>query len=1478
MSRICCLLVTLLFAICLFEIKAEPASQLKFQHVSSMNGLNQNSITHLYQDKAGILWIGTQDGLHSYNGINFTLFQHDPYHSQTLTDDHVTDILQDAQGHLWIGTFNGGLNRLDLKTGTFSAIGRDKGLRSSRINRLALVGDTLWVGSGNGIYALNTITNELQELALGPNINADIRVLTPMGKDALLIGTQNDGLLVLRNEGLKPLPLPDSEQGHPVQARQGEDGALWLAMGNALWRYPQEQQTPELIYRLATDNMQFLEFIFDSRGDVWLGGQQTGLIRLQLREGQWQARHYRYDPSDPNSLSDNDVYSLLQDNNGILWIGSLFSGIDTVNLARQYFEHIHNNQDPEERLRENNFRAIFRASNGLLYLGTDRAGLFHMDQDGRFFSYHSQLAKLLGKDESFLDLTIRAIAEDSHQRLWLASNEGLISLSKQGQMRLYRPPGNKSTIRDLFINNQDQIWLGAANTLYHFDPETEDFQAHFVNEFLEEGPQAQMILCLAPANNGIWVGTTNGAYWLQPQTGQQQTIRGDRLAHPMVRDILKDRDGSIWFATHGGLSRLRQNELQHFGRNQGLPGNTVYALEQDQSGDLWLSSNSGISRFAIDKEKVLTFNEYEGLQALEFNGNVSWQDKDGSIWFGGINGLNHFYPQQVPKVRKQAKLALAGYRLGNHYFPRLELDGIPELTILDSNQLISFEITALDFAYPQRHRFSFFLEGWDEEWHPAQSQNEISYANLAPGDYRLFARHQLQHNPEGQEQLLLQLTVPAPFYRSTLANILYLSCTLLFFGLWLRRYLHQRHLELQTQSNIRLSEERLKLALWGSGDRMWDWQMEDDRFFITGPKHCANTPQEISSQKRLELIHPEDRAQVKAAMEAYLQGKAEFFEAEYRTDLGDTHWCWVLDRGKIVEWDKNDKPLRLAGTYTDISMRRGQEEALRLSSQVLESMNESVVVCNLNYRVISVNPAFCSTTGFNEHKIAGKPFLFLTRGLYPRSFYLQIEHQLLNQKHWSGEVQIRTHSKQSLLVWMEINQVLNSQGEASHFVVVFTDITDRKQAEKDLRLLANYDQLTGLPNRTLFQDRLDHALRQAHRNRTMVALLFLDLDRFKHINDSLGHHIGDQLLKAVASRLTKAIRDGDTVARLGGDEFIILLEGLQKTKAATVIAEKLLTAFERPFALENFSLNVSPSIGISLYPDDADEGLELLKFADTAMYHAKSLGRNNFQFYTAKLNAYAVRHVQLEAGLKQALGRNEFKLQYQPKFCVHSGKLTGMEALLRWESQELGPISPAEFIPLAEETGLVNSIGQWVLLSVCSQLERWQNQGLEVVPVAINISAKQLQTDIISSIEVALAMHGLSAELLEIELTESAVMQRPLESVEILNQLKALGLSLAVDDFGTGYSSLAYLKRFPLDTLKIDREFVRDITKDPDDAAITNAIIVLAHSLELQVVAEGVETQAQLNFLAAQGCDQAQGFLLGRPMTEGQAEALLSRK
>ena len=600
--------------------------------------------------------------------------------------------------------------------------------------------------------------------------------------------------------------------------------------------------------------------------------------------------------------------------------------------------------------------------------------------------------------------------------------------------------------------------------------------------------------------------------------------------------------------------------------------------------------------------------------------------------------------------------------------------------------------------------------------------------------------------------------------------------------------------------------------------------------------------------------------------------------AEYRVKQADNQWVWLLDRGKVVEFDIQGQPLRMAGSHKDITRRKAIESDLRLSSQVLKSMNEAVVIADLEYQIQSVNPAFNKVTGFDDTFILNRHFISLAADKSQTTLFHQIRETIVQEHHWHGEVSIHTASDSVLLVLLQINQISDENGIPTHYVAVFTDITARKQAEHALQQMANYDTLTGLPNRTLFQDRLQQALIKARRNRTKVALFFLDLDRFKHINDSLGHHIGDLLLQAVAQRLQNIVRETDTVTRLGGDEFTIIMEDIKCDKDAKTIAEKILTSFNDAFVLADNTLTITTSIGISMAPHDADENSLLVQFADTAMYHAKARGRNNYQFYTTQLNAYAKRHVELEAALKQAIFYNELSLVYQPKFNIIDGTLSGVEALLRWHSATLGSISPSEFIPLAEETGFIKNIGLWVINSACAQIAHWQLQGLDPINVAINLSSRQLNEHIVEHIEQAISAFEIPAKMLELELTESAIMDNPEESVTILTQLKSLGLSIAVDDFGTGYSSLSYLKRFPIDTLKIDQEFVRDITQDPEDAAITNTIITLAHSLDLNVVAEGVETQAQYDFLASHNCDQVQGYLLSKPLTVTDCEYLLGQR
>ncbi|GIK26230.1 MAG: GGDEF domain-containing protein [Betaproteobacteria bacterium] len=442
------------------------------------------------------------------------------------------------------------------------------------------------------------------------------------------------------------------------------------------------------------------------------------------------------------------------------------------------------------------------------------------------------------------------------------------------------------------------------------------------------------------------------------------------------------------------------------------------------------------------------------------------------------------------------------------------------------------------------------------------------------------------------------------------------------------------------------------------------------------------------------------------------------------------------------------------------------------------------------------------------------------------------------------------------------------------------EVAEREQAEERVMHLANHDALTGLPNRRLLIDRLGQALALAHRENHQVAVLFMDLDRFKTINDSLGHMTGDALLQNVARRLSETLREGDTVSRLGGDEFVVVLPSLDQPKAAEKVALKLVDALAPPIDLGGQELRVSASIGISLFPEDGRDTETLLRNADSAMYHAKDMGRNNYQFFMEQMNVAAAERLRLENDLHRALERQEFELHFQPRVSVANGLACGIEALIRWRHPERGLVLPEHFIPVAEDTGLIVPIGEWVINEACRQGTAWCAAGLPQIPVAVNLSPRQFrQSNLVDTVARAIDRHGWPCNLLELEITEGVLMQQTSDTLKTLEALNRLGVGLAIDDFGTGYSSLSYLKRFPVDFLKIDQSFVRDIAVDPDDATIVTAIIGLAHSLGLTVVAEGVENASQLDFIREAGCDEAQGYHIGRPMPAGQmAEWLLANR
>ncbi|TAN52141.1 MAG: EAL domain-containing protein [Rhodospirillales bacterium] len=554
---------------------------------------------------------------------------------------------------------------------------------------------------------------------------------------------------------------------------------------------------------------------------------------------------------------------------------------------------------------------------------------------------------------------------------------------------------------------------------------------------------------------------------------------------------------------------------------------------------------------------------------------------------------------------------------------------------------------------------------------------------------------------------------------------------------------------------------------------------------------------------------------------------------------------------------------------TDITELYKARQSLQLAASVYETTHDGVVVTDAEGTILSVNAAFSEITGYEAAEAIGQTPRLLKSDHHDQAFYSEMWQTLQADGRWQGELWNRKKSGELFVEWQTISAVRDESGKTIRYVAVFSDVTEARKKDERIKHQAYHDALTGLPNRLLLQDRLAHALDLARRDVMRVAVMFLDLDRFKIINDSLGHDVGDLLLQGVSERLQLCVRKSDTVSRLGGDEFVIILTDFGSTAELAHLADRIVSFITEPFELAGQTLHAGTSIGLAVFPQDGIDANDLLKNADTAMYQAKAAGRSTYRFFDASMNSRAAERLSLEAGLRQALERNEFDVFYQPKVMLSNQQgLCNAEALIRWNHPEMGQVMPSDFIPLAEETGLILPIGSWVLETACRQVKQWQDQNLPIGQVSVNLSCRQFQDlKLVERVTDILERTGLDPTSLELEITETAVMANAAQAAQILKGLKALGISLSVDDFGTGYSSLSYLKRLPIDVLKIDRGFISDLGSNSEDKAIVDAIVQLGHSLNLTTVAEGVESELEADLLRRLGCDMAQGYLFSKPLS-----------
>nr|WP_244962533.1 EAL domain-containing protein [Oleiagrimonas soli] len=1468
-----------------------------FGHIGAEQGMAQNTVGAIIQGDKGYIWLGTQGGLHRYDGYELKRFHHDASRTDSLPDNVISALASDGQGHLWVASKVGGLVLFDPDHDRVLPVPGDWSRRLSGITSLAGGdGKRLLVAERDAIVAVDPSLKQAKVLwkTLHSSSLSSKTTLTECGSDGPFYGLHGRELIVLGADAAhtRVVRIQRNDARTLLCRRNGRlllgaDSGVYVLHPNdgattRIW--PQEGQP-------ANDKTVINALVEDHAGRIWAAIESVGLLRLDADEQHPEV--LRPHPGIQGSLPDDDVQQFYVDRSGLIWTGGVTNGAAYFDPDGAPFHFIRDERSPTDNpFVSNNVRALYEDRDGKLWLGLAGGGLSLYDfQTDRFESLTPILLRALPK-EAMPQITVYALARDN-DHYWIASDRGVMVMDADKHSAHLLDPalltqsGSPRPSRSLLLDRSGSLWVGMydGSGVYRYrDGKRVQHLEHRDDD--PESLAAGIILALAQDAEGrIWIGTSTGLSVYDPRKDRMRTFYeqpgvNDSLSSHVVMSLFTDSVGSLWVGTQSGLDRLKSLDdagahFQRFTSRDGLPDGTIYCLREDDERTLWMSTNRGVVRMDPSSGKITAFSAQDGLQGMEYNSGACLKMRDGELVFGGVNGFDKVSPDRVKPGDFQPAVNLTSIQIGADNHSVLPVNG--RVRMPQSARAIRFEFAAMDFAAPKQNHFQHRLLGFDKDWIDDGTRHSATYTNLPAGRYRFEVRGSNHDGRFSTTAHSVELVVIPPWWASRGMYALYIALgVMLLLALYLA-FRARRARERYHQDQLRQRESRLSMALWGSGDEFWDLDLNRGRMYRLGAEQLLGegTPTEIDFDDWCNyVLHPQDLPHVRKEIAACLNGDVDHFESEYRLKTTQGQWIWVLGRGKIVEQDVEGRATRISGTVRNITRMRSEDRDRRIAAEVIRSMSEAVTVSDLDFKFTSVNAAFTRMSGYSDSEVRGRDASLLNCNQQPDSIYTHMRRELQSHGHWRGELWQRRKNGSDFLCWVELREVCNAHGTRTHYVCVMTDITDRKRAEQELRYLANYDMLTGLPNRTLLGERLGDSILRARRSSQRLAVLYVDLDRFKHINDSMGHTTGDRLLKAAGARLRQCVREQDTVARVGGDEFTLVLEDIGGSGEVIGVAHKIISAFNEALVLDpHQEVLISPSIGISLYPDHGEVPNELLKHADTAMYQAKEHGRNTWMIYNDTMDADARLRATMAGALRRALERDEMRVVYQPKMALDDHELIGFEALVRWHSAELGEVGPGIFIPLAEETGMIMKIGQFVLERACQDLQAWREAGQNKLTMAVNLSMVQLQrSGLAKRLQHTLQEHRVPPECLELELTESTVMANVEQSMRTLGELRAIGVSLAIDDFGTGYSSLAYLKRLPLTVLKIDQAFVGDITTDPDDEAITATIITMAHSLGLQVVAEGVESAEQAEYLQAHDCDLMQGNWLSPPL---EADACL---
>ncbi|NVJ49609.1 MAG: EAL domain-containing protein [Gammaproteobacteria bacterium] len=1442
---------------------ADLPAKLVVSKLASKNTLNQNTIEAIHEDSFGFMWFATQAGLHFYDGRELMLFTQQTNgkgaNGSGLVDNFVIDITSSSDGRVWALSLNG-LSELNRDTMRFKPIYQFSDLKlSGAVKKVHYheLSDAIYFFTDQNLYLLPLSSSQAQPVLTADSIVTMGWQANTSAPDALFVIKNKNQLVNVSNGDERSLPANFS---HLVKLSDGYVGLtdkaiVWL--DNKLKISHQEPMTISWTAR---------KLIVDREGILWFSLTSSGLVAFDFNAHQFRT----YSTSNSN-LEDFSLRSIFVGEDGLIWLGTATKGVyqfDSEDHAFNFIEPIPNSL--ERKIKSVRAVSIIEP---YMALATDGGVVInHLTSD---------------RQQQQLNLP-RALAITNYgDRGWFVGTEkGIYWVAKETQQAqpVAIPEFDKSFASRAVLVDSDELYIATdKHGVIVVDVNTFSLSKRLTHQRSQDIINLDMILSLfIDSKRRLWVGTIDGLQIFELGSNKPSRHYFDDY---LIRDIAQSNSGRYYLATHSGIiavdnidannsdiAAIANLETNHTTIETSRNNNpsivySVYPFEQR----IWYSSNKGVGYYSESKQRVIHFDNALKLGQSEFNGRSRTLHKD-RLYFGGLEGVTEV-THQVTRHMKLKPTWITEVAFGDNfkqkaYFPHSTIYLGPFENVLN----VKFSSTNFDSSHRKEFRYRINRDNWKM----IAEQNELILGGLEPGQYALDVEFRVDEGEWLSASNNVNFEIEAKFYETTLAKIFYFVIILGFIAVILYQEFQRRRLQRKALKSLESSEERLKLALQASEQGLWDWKAKEGkvvRFNIGHLFHVNGDATEIDFVD--SIIHDKDRERVDQERERFFNQKDEF-DVQYRVRSDVDRWSWIHDKGKVIEFDEDGQIVRAVGTYTDITnLKRAQLESV-LSNEILQSMTEGVVVLDNRQKASFVNPAFSRITGYSAEQVMGLSLEHLQSSKHSKEFYINLWMEIERSGSWYGEFWIKSSRQKDLLCSLEAFHIDDDELDEHLTVLIFSNITDKRLAEEKLSFLARYDSLTGLPNRNLFLDRLEHAIALAKRQQHRVAVFFIDLDGFKKVNDSFGHQTGDLLLKRTADLINQCVRDEDTLARLSGDEFLLIVEDYDNAEQLETVANKVLERLRKPIVLNETQLVITCSIGIAEFPNHSDNVESLLKFADTAMYYAKNKGKNSYSFYQEEMHADLVHRLSVENYLRDAVVNHELYVLFQPIIESTSKSVAAAEALVRWRHPQLGEVFPGDFIPLAEETGHIVEIGGFVFEEVCRLLS--QNPQLRI-SVSVNVSVRQLMDDnFVIDISRKLEQYQVNAEQIKIEITESLLMTNPRQVANVLSQLKELGLVISVDDFGTGYSSLSYLKRFAIDELKIDKEFISDIRSLTDEESIVNAILAMAKSLNMQVVAEGVETEIQVDYLTQHDCELLQGFWFSKPLEQADFLAFIASR